>query len=156
MSCNHRFVYVAPHKYREGKWMCELCEMDIPEDLYLMVFNLQRELAITANNLIRTEASLKLVQSHAKSAMDKLPAKWNEGFRAGLRQAIPYEKEMIAALAAEQKARQDDNAALTADNMKLEEENEKLRKGLQRVYDACQRTVPKQAIGEMLEALLSR
>lgn len=67
-------------------------------------------------------SSIKLVQSHAKSAMDKLPERWNMGFQAGLKQAIPYEKELTDALAAERKARQDDNAALTADNLKLEEE----------------------------------
>lgn len=61
INCNHRFVYVGPHKYRPAKWMCELCEMDIPEEVYLMIFNLQRELAITANNLVRAEAMLKRV-----------------------------------------------------------------------------------------------
>ena len=67
------------------------------------------------------EESLKKVQRIAKDAMDKLPARWNAGFQAGLKQAIPYEKELAEALAAERKARQDDNAALTADILRLEE-----------------------------------
>lgn len=65
---------------------------------------------------------LKLVQVHAKSALDKLPERWNMGFQAGLKQAIPYEEELQTALKAERKARQDDNATLTADNLKLEDE----------------------------------
>ncbi len=73
------------------------------------------------------EEALKKVQTIAKNALDKLPARWNMGFQAGLKQAIPYEKELTEALAAEKKARQDDNATLTADNLKLEEENAELR-----------------------------
>ena len=77
---------------------------------------------------------LKIVQSHAKIAMDKLPERWNMGFQAGLKQAIPYEKELIEALAAEKKSRKDDNAALTVYNLKLEEENAALRQFIQ---DLC-------------------
>jgi len=65
--------------------------------------------------------SIRLVQGHAKRALDGLPARWNAGFQAGLKQAIPYEKELTDALAEERKARQDDNATLTADILRLEE-----------------------------------
>lgn len=75
---------------------------------------------------------LKLVQSHAKNAMNMLPERWNRGFQAGLRQAIPYEKELTEALAVERKARQDDNAGFTADIMKLEEQNAELHSQLLR------------------------
>ena len=74
---------------------------------------------------------LRLVKAHAKSAMDKLPERWNMGFQAGLKQAIPYEKELLKALAEEKKSRKDDNAALTAYNLRLEEENAELRKLLE-------------------------
>lgn len=73
---------------------------------------------------------LKLMQAHAKAALDKLPERWNAGFQAGLRQAIPYEKELIEALAAERQARKDDNAGFTEDIMKLEAENAELRRQL--------------------------
>lgn len=81
--------------------------------------------------LDRLHEQLRLLQAHAKSAMDKLPERWNMGFQAGLKQAIPYEKELIEALSAEKKARKDDNAALTAYNLKLEEENAELRRLLE-------------------------
>ena len=67
-------------------------------------------------------SQLKLVQSHAKAALDKLPERWNLGFQSGLKQAIPYEKELLTALAAEKRARQDDNATFTTEIMRLEEE----------------------------------
>ena len=74
---------------------------------------------------------IQRLQSIAKSALDKLPERWNMGFQAGLKQAIPYEKELLKALAEEKKSRKDDNAALTAYNLRLEEENAELRKLLE-------------------------
>lgn len=71
--------------------------------------------------------SLKLVQSHAKRAMDQLPERWNMGFQAGLKQAVPHEQQLIEALAEEKQARLDDNAKLTADNMVVEAENQRLQ-----------------------------
>ena len=73
------------------------------------------------------EASLKKVQNIAKGAMDKLPERWNMGFQAGLKQAIPHEKELTDALTAERQGRQDDNAALTEDILRLEAENARLK-----------------------------
>jgi len=40
---------------------------------------------------------------------------------------MAYEQDLLKALAEEKKSRKDDNAALTADNLRLEEENAELR-----------------------------
>lgn len=74
------------------------------------------------------EATIKKLQKIAKDALDKLPARWNLGFQAGLKQAIPYEKELLELLNKERQARKDDNASLTKDILRLEEENYKLSK----------------------------
>lgn len=84
----------------------------------------------SCKELIELKRQLKLVQSIAKRNLDQLPLRWNLGFEAGLKQAIPYEKELKGALEAEQKARQNDNAELTADILRLEEENNYLRSKL--------------------------
>ena len=72
--------------------------------------------------LERVEKSLKVVQSHAKSAMDKLPERWNMGFQAGLKQAVPYENEIQEALRAERQGRKDDNVSFTEEILRLEAE----------------------------------
>lgn len=74
---------------------------------------------------------LKMVQSHAKSAMDKLPGRWNEGFQTGLKSQASSVAVLQDRLRQEIQARKDDNAALTADILKLEEENERLRRQLE-------------------------
>ena len=82
--------------------------------------------------LERVEKSLKVVQSHAKSAMDKLPERWNMGFQAGLKQAVPYENEIQEALRAERQGRKDDNVAFTEEILRLEAENAQLKKSISR------------------------
>lgn len=92
--------------------------------------------------------SIKLVQSHANSALNKLPERWNMGFQAGLKQAIPYEKELTEALRKERKDRKEDNAGFTADIMKLEDQ---LRTAEQRVARECL-----EIMWEMDECTISR
>lgn len=66
------------------------------------------------------KTSLKLVQSHAKTAIDKCSAKWNEGYHAGLKSAgMEYEK-IHPIFQQLKKERADDNAAFTAEIMRLE------------------------------------
>lgn len=73
------------------------------------------------------EKSLKVVQGHAKTAMDKLPSKWNEGFQAGLKQSASYVDELREERRVERQGRKDDNAAFTAEILRLEAELERLR-----------------------------
>lgn len=87
----------------------------------------QQVVAERDQRIAELEDSLKKVQNIAKSAMDNLPERWNMGFQAGLKQAIPHEKELTDALAAERQGRKDDNAALTEDILRLEAENNCLK-----------------------------
>lgn len=88
--------YSEMYETRLGESPCPWCELDVLRE------------------------SLRKVQAIAKSALDKLPERWNMGFQAGLKQAIPYEKELQDALKVEKKARQDDNAQFTAGIMRVE------------------------------------
>jgi len=73
---------------------------------------------------------IQRLQSIAKSALDKLPERWNMGFQAGLKQAIPYENEMLAALKEEREARKNDNAVFTDEILRLEEQVADLQRRL--------------------------
>lgn len=84
------------------------------------------ELTRLNQRIAELEANLKHVQGIAKATMDKLPERWNMGFQAGLKQAVPHEKDLTNALSDERKARKDDNAAFTEDILRLEAENNRL------------------------------
>lgn len=82
------------------------------------------------------EAALKLVQFHAKSALDRLPARWNEGYQKGLRDA-GFEYEKLKEVLDRHKAeRADDNAVLTEQIMAAETRTEQLQADARQLAEA--------------------
>lgn len=74
----------------------------------------------------KLDVALKLVQGHAKAALDRCIFKWNEGHIAGMKSAgMEYEKvhEIFKQL---KKERADDNASFTEEIMRIEAENSAL------------------------------
>lgn len=79
------------------------------------------------------DRQLKLVQHHAKTAMDKLPLHYNKGLQQGIKQAgLDYEKahEAFKQLKAD---RATDNANFTEEIMRLEAECERLKEQVKEV-----------------------
>ncbi len=72
--------------------------------------------------------NLRKVQGIARRALDALPAKWNEGFRHGLRTGNIQWEEGWKYGKEQERLRNEENANFTEEIMKLEEEIERLTK----------------------------
>lgn len=72
--------------------------------------------------------NIEKVRKIGKRALDDLPARWQQGYKAGIQAAVPYEKEITDALLAEREARKTDNADLTQQVLELEQKVDRLER----------------------------